>query len=77
MSKELFHQLGRKKAELLVEMAPLQAEYDELRKAQNELAEALKPVVARLKEARIPLAEIDKRRAAISRDLGGKTGAPE
>lgn len=75
MTQKLFHELGAKKEALLADMAPLQAEYDELRKAQLELAEKLKPVKARLKEARIPLAEIDKRRAAISRDLGGKTGA--
>lgn len=70
-----FHDLAEKKEQMMSDMASVQAEYDELRAAQIELAEKIKPVKERLKAARAPIYDIDVRRAQIARSLQGKTGA--
>lgn len=71
-----FHALGKQKAEIEAKIKPVADRYDALRRLQNELDAQLKPIVADLKALRGPLYDIDNERAALSRALNGKTGAP-
>ncbi|MGE0629649.1 MAG: hypothetical protein AB7O43_17710 [Hyphomicrobiaceae bacterium] len=74
-----FHDLGRRRQEITAKTTPLREEYSRLAEQQRAIKAQMAEVARRRKqiEADEKLFEIDQERAAISRSLKGKTGAPE
>lgn len=71
-----FHRLTAEAGAIRAKAAPHRAEHDALRGKQCEIDEQLATVKQRLKSIEAPLFDLDQRRAALVRDLKGKTGRP-
>jgi uncharacterized coiled-coil DUF342 family protein len=71
--RERFHDLGKRRAEILETSAPLRERRDKL---VQEFDPQVRELNARIKEAEVGLYDVDQERAALSRALKGKTGEP-
>lgn len=67
-----FHELGRKRDEIMAQVEPLSQKRDAL-VAEHDAA--MRPLTEQIKAASSGLFEIDQERANIARALRGKTGA--
>lgn len=71
-----FHELSAEREKLINGLAPLQAQVDAGVAAVEAKKAELAPLVSALNKAKEPLFAIDNERAALSRALNGKVGAP-